>query len=187
MFRNLSLKKKLLLTTLLSGFFFLVFGLAYVQYIKSVLAEEVMDSRSEALQLILAERLKAKEEFGLGLAVMLADSPRLRNAYFSGVREPALLELERVIRTFRDTTNYRGLRVQIHNAEGYSWLRSWNPEHFGDDVRFRPSIQRMLSEKRPFGVADEAGRAGFAVRGLAPIVDAGDYLGSIFSTDGRAC
>lgn len=179
MFRNHSLKKKLLLTTLVSGLFFLVFGLLYVQYIKSTLAEEVMDKRSDELRLILDERLKAKEEFGLGLAVMLADSPRLRNAYFSGVRDPAVLELERIIRTFRDTTNYRGLRVQIHTSEGYSWLRSWSPENHGDDVRFRPSIQRMLKEKRPFGSADEAGRAGFAVRGLAPIIDAGDYLGSI--------
>ncbi|MFK7159528.1 methyl-accepting chemotaxis protein [Marinospirillum sp. MEB164] len=167
------------MSTFLSGLFFLTLGLSYVMVIKGQLEKTAMHQRGSELELILNERLRAKEEFGLGLAVMLADNPRLKNAFFSGLRGPALHELERIIETFRETTNYRGLRVQLHTDDGRSWLRSWNPDNYADDLRFRPSIQLMLAEQRPFGTSDEAGRAGFAVRGLAPIVDAGDYLGSL--------
>ena len=179
MFRNLSLRKRLLATIFLSGAFFLVIGLIYTQWLRGNLAESTMQNRSEELKLILDERLKAKEEFGLGLAVMLANNVQIRDLLTSDMRTRANEELQQVITTFRETTNYQGLRVQMHTAEGRSWLRSWNLENHGDDIRFRPSIQQMLNEKRPFSTSGETGRAGFAVRALAPILQGSSYLGSL--------
>lgn len=71
MFRNFSLRQRLLATIFLSGAFFLIIGLIYTQWLSNQLAAQAMQDRSEDLQIILAERIRAKEEFGLGLAVLM--------------------------------------------------------------------------------------------------------------------
>ena len=78
MFQSLTLRQKLLATIILSGSVFLVFGLLFTLNHRNDLANEAMQDRSENLQLILNERIKAKEEFGLGLAVMLASNQLIK-------------------------------------------------------------------------------------------------------------
>lgn len=179
MFRNFSLRQRLFITLLLSGAFFLSVGMAYTQWLGADMARKAMESRSQNLKFALTEKLQSKKEFGLGLAVMLANNKSVLDHFKSNSRSNAEKEINHILTTFRDTTNYRGLRVQFHTADGDSWLRSWKPESFGDDLRFRPSIQRMLDRKEPFAVSDETGRAGFAIRALAPVRQGDDYIGSL--------
>lgn len=149
MFNSLTLRQRLLTTIILSGGIFLILGLLYTLSHRSDLANEAIDERSENLQVILHERIKAKEEFGLGLAVMLASNHLIKEYLYADVRNEAQNILEELVKNFAENTNYRGLRVQIHTAEGKSWLRSWNPSLHGDDLLFRPSIRKMIAEKRP--------------------------------------
>lgn len=179
MFKLLTLRQRLLTTIVLSGSAFLIFGLLYVLDYRNTLIEKVMQERSDSLKVVLNERLKAKEEFGLGLAVMLANNQLIQEYIYADVREEALGVINKIVKNFADSTNYRGLRIQIHTAEGRSWLRNWNPKVYGDDLLFRVSIKKMMAEKRPFAISDEIGQAGFAVRGLAPIFYDGQYLGSL--------
>ena len=184
MFNSLTLRQRLLTTIILSGGIFLILGLLYTLSHRSDLANKAIDERSENLQVILHERIKAKEEFGLGLAVMLASNHLIKEYLYADVRDEVHLILEELIQNFAKTTNYRGLRVQIHTAEGKSWLRSWSPQLHGDDLLFRPSIKKMMAEQSPFASSDETGRTGFAIRGLAPIFYDGVYLGSLEVTQG---
>ncbi|WP_051168049.1 methyl-accepting chemotaxis protein [Marinospirillum minutulum] len=179
MFTSLTLRQRLLASIIVSGGIFLLIGLFYTLNHRNDLATEAMQERSKNLQIILQERLKAKEEFGLGLAVMLAKNQLIQEYLYADVRSEVEVILNDLVKHYAKTTNYRGLKVQIHTAEGKSWLRNWNPNLHGDDLLFRPSIQKMLAEKRPFASSDETGRSGFAVRGLAPIFYDGQYLGSL--------
>ncbi|WP_178087318.1 cache domain-containing protein [Pseudomonas sp. C27(2019)] len=179
MFLSLTLRQRLLATIVLSGGVFLIAGLLFTLNHRSNLANEAIDRRGENLQTILNERIATKKEFGLGLAVMLANNQSIQEFIYTDNREQAAHTLNGIINYFAENTNYRGLRVQIHTADGHSWLRSWKPEHYGDNLLFRASIIKMMEEKRPFTNSDDIGRAGFAIRGLAPIFHNGEYLGSI--------
>ena len=179
MFQSLTLRQRLFATIILSGGLFLVFGLLYILNYKNNLVHEVMHERSESLKVVLNERLKAKEEFGLGLAVMLASNPLVQEYLHTDLRPEALIVLNSIIKNFANNTNYRGLRVQVHTQEGRSWLRTWDPDSYGDDLLYRPSITKIVTEKRPFATSTETGKVGFAVRGVAPIFYAGQYLGSL--------
>lgn len=176
---NLSLKQRLLFAVLAVGALCLLLGFVYVQWLRVTLVNEVIEERRDHLVTILQERIKSKEEFGIGVSVMLAQHCTLRQAVLTDDRPLATTTLNRILETYATTTNYRGLRVQIHTDRGLSWLRSWAPDQFGDDVSFRASIQRMLQERSPAVAQDEMGRQGLAIRGLAPIIDDGRYLGSL--------
>lgn len=197
-FNSLTLQKRLLATVILSGSVFLLVGLLYTLDHRSQLAEKAMQERSKALQVVLNERIKSKEEFGLGLAVMLANNSIVQNHLIENKRDAALDLVNNIIKNYAETTNYRGLKVQIHTAKGQSWLRSWNPTSYGDDLLFRPSIKKIIQEQKPFASSTEIGLVGFTIRGVAPIFLKGQYLGSLevlqgvgsvsrdFETDGQA-
>lgn len=179
MFSSFTFQQRLLATIVLSGSVFLLFGLLYTLDHRSQLAEKTMQQHSKALQVVLNERIKSKEEFGLGLAVMLANNPLIPEYLAGNSRDKAQSLISEIIKNYADTTNYRGLKIQIHTAEGRSWLRSWDPVNHGDDVRFRPSIQKIMQERKPFTLSTETGLVGFAIRGVAPIFLNGEYLGSL--------
>ncbi|MDM7858941.1 methyl-accepting chemotaxis protein [Thiopseudomonas acetoxidans] len=179
MFSSFTFQQRLLATIILSGSVFLLFGLLYTLDHRAQLAESTMLKHSEAMQVVLNERIKSKEEFGLGLAVMLANNPLVPEYLAGNSRDKALTLLSGIIKNYAETTNYRGLKIQIHTAEGRSWLRSWDPANHGDDLLFRPSIQKIIQEQKPFASSTETGLVGFAIRGVAPIFMNGEYLGSL--------
>ncbi|NLC09234.1 MAG: hypothetical protein GX782_04640 [Gammaproteobacteria bacterium] len=179
MFSSFTFQQRLLATIILSGSVFLLFGLLYTLEHHAQLAESTMLKHSEAMQVVLNERIKSKEEFGLGLAVMLANNPLIPVYLANNSRDQAQSLLSGIIENYAEATNYRGLKIQIHTAEGRSWLRSWDPVNHGDDVRFRPSIQKIMQERKPFTLSTETGLVGFAIRGVAPIFMNGEYLGSL--------
>lgn len=167
------------MVVLIAGLLFLAVGLIYTNNMRQNMTDEVINDRGTQLKSILSERLKAKKEFGIGFSVMLSQNSDIIDSIVSNQRMSAQQSVDQVITHFKENTNYRGLRVQIHTNQGFSWLRSWNPDQYGDDIRFRPTIQRMISEKTPFASSDEIGRTGFAIRALAPIFEGNQYLGSL--------
>ena len=179
MLSSLTFQKRLVATVIFSGSLFLLLALVYTLNHRSLLTEKIMQEQGKALQVVLNERIKSKEEFGLGLAVMLANSSEIKDHLKTNSREKALNLLSNITKNYADTTNYRGLKIQIHTAEGYSWLRSWDPASFGDDLLFRPSIKKITTERKPFATSEEIGLVGFTIRGLAPIFSNGMYLGSL--------
>ena len=61
----------------------------------------------------------------------------------------------------------------------HSFLRAWKPKKFGDDLSgFRKTIVSVKNTQQPI-VAVELGRAGLVLRGLAPVKNDGEYIGSV--------
>jgi len=58
-------------------------------------------------------------------------------------------------------------------------VRLWKPEKYGDDLSgFRKTIVAVKERKAPLA-AIEIGRAGLVLRGVAPVLEDGRYLGSV--------
>ncbi|MBK1735516.1 hypothetical protein CKO15_09510 [Halorhodospira abdelmalekii] len=174
----LSLKRRLLLIVGLAGTLFLALGLIALQSIQPKLTEEVVAERAATLRLVLAERLQSKEDFGIGSAVALSREPAILDILQGGERAQGLATLESIIGLYRDSTNFQGLRIHVHDAQGHSVMRSWAPEQFGDDIRFRSGIRRMLEERQPFATL-EVGGSGISIQSFAPLFDGSTYKGSL--------
>ena len=72
------------------------------------------------------------------------------------------------------------LKIHYHVPPGFSFLRIWKLQKFGDDLRsFRHTVVQVQKTGKPLA-GIEAGRAGLAIRGIAPVIDSdGKILGSV--------
>lgn len=82
---------------------------------------------------------------------------------------------------WKRTHDGEDLRVHVHLPSSRSLLRFWkDKQNKSDDLRaFRDSVNQIAKDHQAIrGI--EVGRGGFVIRGIAPVVDAGDeYLGSV--------
>jgi methyl-accepting chemotaxis protein len=71
----------------------------------------------------------------------------------------------------------RAFKIHYHKSPARSFMRSWTSKRFDDLSGFRRTILEVNRTHKPLK-AIEFGVAGFAIRGIAPVFDGGDYLGS---------
>ncbi len=179
MLKTLTLRNRLILNLSLTGIVFLLISLGYVAYLREGLVNQAIAERSEALNSIFQERLQAKQEFGLGLAMTLAGSPLYQSALLDGDRELAFRRANELGERFYSDLQAGTVNMHIHTADGRTWLRSWSRDFFDDDITFRPTVTRMMSERRPFSDATEVGRSGLTIRALAPMFRDRQYIGAL--------
>lgn len=177
-FKNLSLKNRLILNVSFLGLLFLVLSLVYVSYLKGELTHQAIEDRSSAFNAIFQERLQAKKELGLGLAMTLSSSPMYIQAIENGDRDLAYQRANLLRQRLSDELQAGTVNTHIHTADGRTWLRSWARDFYDDDIRFRPTVTRMMGEQVAFTDATEVGRSGLTIRALAPIRVRNQYLGA---------
>lgn len=69
-------------------------------------------------------------------------------------------------------------RIHFHKAPAVSFYRTWT-DRAGDDLSgFRKTILEVNRTQQALRTI-ELGRGGFVIRGIAPVIDNGDYLGSV--------
>jgi len=176
---NLSISKKVhipLVASIIIGFIIII-----VNYIYSIdqMKKDVYLSQNDALRLTYAQAIKSKENIGLTNAINISKNYDVVRALKENNRTIAINGLSSVSKEFKEYTNYKNIKVHIHDANVHSFLRAWNPKKFGDDLSgFRNTVLSVKRQQKPL-VAIELGRAGLVLRGLAPILENGKYLGSV--------
>lgn len=176
---NLSISKKLhipLVSSIIIGFIIII-----VNYIYSInsMKKDVYNAQKETLSLVYSQAIKAKENIGLTNAINISKNYDVVKALKEHNRTIAINGLGSLSQDFKKYTNYKNIKIHIHDADVHSFLRAWNPKKFGDDLSgFRNTVLSVKRQQKPL-VAIELGRAGLVLRGLAPIVDKGKYLGSV--------
>ena len=176
---NLSISKKIhipLVASIIIGFIIIV-----VNYVYSInqMKQDVYTSQSDSLRLVYSQAIIAKENIGLTNAINISKNYDVVRALKEDNRSIAITGLNSVSEEFKKYTNYQNIKVHIHDANVHSFLRAWNPKKYGDDLSgFRNTVLDVKRQQKPL-VAIELGRAGLVLRGLAPIIDEGKYLGSV--------
>jgi methyl-accepting chemotaxis protein len=103
----------------------------------------------------------------------------IKEALKSDDRELAIESLSGLSASYADNTNLKNVKIHIHTKDVKSFLRNWNLDKYGDRLdTFRYTINRVKNSKRPL-VAIEVGKAGLSIRGISPVIDNGEYLGSV--------
>ncbi|QOY52437.1 methyl-accepting chemotaxis protein [Candidatus Sulfurimonas baltica] len=176
---DMSISKKIhipLIVAILIGFIVVVVNYFFsINEMKSVVYKE----QDQSLRMDYQEAIETKESIGLTNAINISKNNSVIMALKSNDRSIAISGLESVSKEFKDSTSYKNIKIHVHDANVHSFLRAWSPEKFGDDLSsFRKTIVSVKDTKKPL-VAIELGRAGFVLRGVAPIIDNEKYLGSV--------
>jgi len=176
---GLSISKKIYIPLIIS--IVIGFSIIIVNYFYSIdeMKHDVYETQSKSLRSTYSEAIKGKKDIGLTNAINLSKNYNVVRALKENNRDIAIDGLASVSREFKLNTNYKNVKIHIHDANLHSFLRAWKPTKFGDDLSgFRKTVLSVKRTKKPL-VAIELGRAGMVLRGLSPIIDNGKYLGSV--------
>jgi len=177
--KNLSISQKIhipLVSSIVFGFIVI-----FINYIYSIddMKENVYKKQAKILTSLYQESMRAKENIGITNVINISKNYDVIRALKENDREIAIDGLHSIMREFKNFTEYKNVKIHIHDANLHSFLRAWKPEKYGDDLSgFRKTVVAIKQTKKPL-VAIELGRAGLVLRGLSPIVEDGKYLGSI--------
>jgi len=176
---GLSISKKIhipLIVSIIIGFIIII-----ANYFFSIIEmeEDVYKEQSLSLSSVYQEAIKAKENIGLTNAINISKNYDVVRALKENDRTIAIAGLGAVSKEFKENTNYKNIKIHIHDANVHSFLRAWKPTKFGDDLSgFRKTIVDVKNTQKPL-VGIELGRAGLVLRGLSPIIKNDKYLGSV--------
>jgi methyl-accepting chemotaxis protein len=180
---NSSINNKLVAIILLIAILSIAVGVGYSLFARTKLKHDTMKARKNLLATIVQEGMEQKLNILSSNAIGLANNGTLSKAIIEDKRELALNRLTDLLADYMNVPAMKTAKVQMHTADIKSFLRTWAPNKFGDDLTWRETLQRVKSKKEAIG-AVEVGRDGMALRGIAPIVRDGDYIGSIEFMDG---
>jgi methyl-accepting chemotaxis protein len=177
--KNLSIGHKVhipLIVSILLGFLII-----FINYYISVdeIQKNIHQKVKNTMRSYAAEALTAKENIGLTNAINISKSYYVIEALQKQERDIAIKGLQSLSQEFKDNTKFNNIKIHIHDKNVHSFLRAWKPEKWGDDLSsFRHTINSVKRNKKPI-VGIELGRAGLVMRGLAPVIFNGEYLGSV--------
>ncbi len=157
------------------------FIIVLVNYFISVseIRDNVYQTQAKEMKTVFEESLEAKKSVGLTNAISIATNAAVVNGLASLDRMQTLNGLKSLSKEFKDNTKFGNIKIHVHDKDIRSFIRVWKPEKFGDDLSgFRKTIVAVKESRKPL-VAIEVGNAGMELRGIAPIVSGGTYLGSI--------
>jgi methyl-accepting chemotaxis protein len=174
-----SVKGKLLGVIVVIGVLSLAIGWGYSLYTERAMKSQVVDETIASLKMQLEGRLQNKKDIGLTNVISMASNNQILNAFFAEDRELAKRVLMGINENFAKNSNFKGIQIHMHTENLTSFLRSWNPDKFGDDLSLsRPSLVKAHQDKKAM-VVFEIGSAGMMIRGITPVMS-GEYLvGSI--------
>ncbi len=162
--------------------FVLIAVLIVVSYnaIKIVKNQETLLIQSEEKELKqLQKEIDTLAKQYLATALAIADQEITKEALRTQNRELLIPHAQRLLQKINQNVPEK-LKIHYHVPPGFSFLRVWKPQKFGDDLRsFRHTVVKVQQSGKPIA-GIEAGRAGLAIRGIAPVIgDSGEILGSV--------
>jgi len=179
MFSNMSISKKIhvpLIASIIIGF---VIILGNYFYSIDAMKKDVYQSEKKSLRLVYNNSMAGKKNVGLTNAINISKNYNVIRSLKENNRDIAIKGISSLSKEFKESTNYKNIKVHIHDKNIHSFLRAWKPEKYGDDLSgFRQTVVQIKETKKPI-VDIELGRAGLVLRGLSPVIDNGEYLGSV--------
>jgi methyl-accepting chemotaxis protein len=165
-----------LISILLSGiiivFFVAVKGINEIE-------KDIFSKEETKLIDFYSQKFQAKMDVAISNAINIAQNFSVVSSLKKNDRQIAIGGLKSIINDFKTNTKFKNIKIHIHDKNIFSFVRLWKPDKYGDDLKsFRKTIVEVKKTKKPLA-AIEIGRAGLVLRGLSPIIENGQYLGSV--------
>ena len=158
----------------------LIIGYFILNKYKNDLISEVYNDVTIELNSLSKLKIEAKLEAGISNAISIANDLSIRESLATNNRELAINTLANLSQSMKDSTPFKNIQVHLHTKDNHSFLRSWTPTKFGDDLSsFRASVVKVNAEKIAVN-GFEIGNAGLSIRSVVPIFDANkNHVGSL--------
>lgn len=154
-------------------------GLIYSKSSSNDLVQRKIEQESKALQDAITGEINKKLDVGLTNAIGFAVNNDIRQALAAQDRETAKTLLGNIGNFYKNNSNFKGIKIHIHTPDLKSFIRSWSPKKYGDDLsRFRHSLRESAKQKKTWA-GFEVGTAGLVIRGVVPIAENGKSIGSL--------
>jgi methyl-accepting chemotaxis protein len=178
--KDLTIGKKFTLINLIVTILVLIIGYFILNKYKNDLTKEVYNEVTLELNTLSNLKIEAKLEAGISNAISIANDSSIRESLASSNRDLAINTLANLSKSMKDSTPFKNIQVHLHTKDNHSFLRSWSPTKFGDDLSsFRASVVKANSEKIAVN-GFEIGNAGLSIRSVVPIFDVNkNHVGSL--------
>lgn len=123
------------------------------------------------------EALHGRYEAALSIARVIAAMPRVQRA----VEKADTKGLHRLfVKGFDDWAIAAGVsQFQFHTPQAQSILRVHEPDHFGDDLSGYRALVVQANAQQTALAGLERGRSGLGIRGIAPVLQGDDHVGTV--------
>ena len=176
----MTISKKFTLISLSVTFVAMAIGYFVLNSYKKTLVQDVYTNITTNLQELANDRIQAKFDVGVSNAISIANDHDIKRALKDNNRELAINALANLSKNMKENTPFQNIKVHVHTKDNKSFLRSWMPQKYGDDLSsFRASIVEVNATKKAINTF-ESGVAGLSIRSVVPIFgDNGEHLGSL--------
>jgi methyl-accepting chemotaxis protein len=176
----MTISKKFTLISLSVTFVAMAIGYFVLNSYKKTLVQDVYTNITTNLQELANDRIQAKFDVGVSNAISIANDHDIKRALKDNNRELAINALANLSKNMKENTPFQNIKVHVHTKDNKSFLRSWMPQKYGDDLSsFRGSIVEVNATKKAINTF-ESGVAGLSIRSVVPIFgDDGEHLGSL--------
>lgn len=179
-FRSLSSSILSILIPLLSTLLLIVVVIYFTHVMGEVNSNA--ENRIGYSGMLIRSMMQNIQEKSLESAIFIASNHKVKSAYYIENEEEAVDSLKKFIEPLIDdikkANNIKNFKVHFHKPPAKSFLRAWTDKRFDNLESFRSTILQVYRTKN-YVKGIELGRGGFAIRGLAPVIDGGRYLGSV--------
>lgn len=177
--RDLNLKTKFIGIILGIGLVIIIANLSYTFYSIQPLKKDAIENRKQVILTMLKDNINEFFTIAKTNAVAIANNGTLSKAILENNRELALNRLTSLLDEYSQRADLTDIKVQLRTADGTSFLRSWAPDAYGDNVKnVRPTIAAVEQTKKVIS-AFELGTVDIALRCMAPITRDNEYIGSV--------
>jgi len=175
----MSIGKRVTILVIGISFALLVSSFFVLNYFKTAIVQNVYSDMKSTLSAKIEDRMDAKFDIGITNAVAMANNSDIIYSLKNNDRALAIKTLEAIGDTYKEQTNFKNIKIHIHDKDVKSFLRNWQVDKFGDDLSsFRHTINKVKESKKSMA-AIEVGRNGLTIRGLVPVMSDNTYLGSL--------
>ncbi|MFP4151325.1 MAG: methyl-accepting chemotaxis protein [Alkalispirochaeta sp.] len=147
-----------------------------------VTVEDTLDANLRSQADLVGDLVDEFSGKALELSTVFAELETVKAAYRNPDDEAGRRQLARsvddLVAAVENASGGRAFRIHFHKPPAVSFYRTWT-DTAGDDLSsFRTTILEVSRTRRPLQTV-ELGRGGFVIRGIAPVIDNGTYLGSV--------
>jgi hypothetical protein len=128
----------------------------------------------------LAKEIKKNKELVLTSAVLISKNDDIKRCLKTNNKEDCIKYLEKSKQSLVSTSLFKDIKIHLHRKDLKSFFRLWDLKNSKNDSlqSFRYCLKIVKNEKKPKSCI-EIGRFSMLIRGVSPVVEDNEYLGSI--------
>ncbi len=178
MFKNLDIRKKILLIMLSALFVVLLATIPYIKYKMDTIKGDQLKQEAEVLTNDLKSLLEANKKVWTTNALQIANNPVLKNAMINKERQKIIDVLNEYGNKFKENTTFNNVKVHVINKDLTSYVKSWNTENYGEELSYSDAYNDVKQQKSSL-VTLEPSPKGLRLKGLFPIIHENKFLGIV--------